>query len=77
MPRAEAPFRRIANDFTEKIKSGELPPGAKLPSIREISEAYGVSTGTVDRALSLLHDRNLVVGHPGRGVYVREPDQSE
>jgi len=72
MPMAEAPFRRIANDFTEKIKSGELAPGAKLPSIREIAEMYGVSTGTVDRALSLLHDRELILGQPGRGVYVAE-----
>ena len=66
----EAPFRRIANELTAKIRSGELAPGAKLPSIRELAAAYDVSTGTASRAMVLLHDRELVIGQPGRGVYV-------
>ncbi|MBT8226183.1 MAG: winged helix-turn-helix transcriptional regulator [Dactylosporangium sp.] len=75
MSTAPAPYRHIANDFTDKIKSGELPPGAKLPSTREIADIYGVSMVTVSRAVSLLHDRDLVIGHPGRGVFVAgEPE---
>lgn len=70
MPTKPPSFRLIANDFTEKIKSGELPPGAKLPSTSEIAALYDVSVGTVYRALSLLHDRELIMGEPGRGTYV-------
>ncbi|MGX1612822.1 GntR family transcriptional regulator [Micromonospora chalcea] len=73
MPTAEAPFRRIANDIAAKIKSGELKPGDRLPSTRELAETYGVHMNTVYRAMSLLHDRELITGQPGRGTYVAEP----
>lgn len=72
MPTAEAPYRQIANEITAKIRSGELKPGDKLPSTREIAEAYKVHMNTASRALSLLHDRELITGHPGRGTYVAE-----
>lgn len=70
MPTAPAPFREIANAFTAKIKSGELKPGDKLPSTRQIADQYGVSMNTAYRAMSLLHDRELIIGQPGRGTYV-------
>lgn len=72
MSTAPAGYKRIANDYTEKIRSGELPPGTKLPSTRQIAEMYGVGIGVAYRALSLLHDRDLIIGQPGRGTYVAE-----
>jgi DNA-binding GntR family transcriptional regulator len=72
MPIAEAPFRRIANELAAKIKSGELKPGDKLPSTSQLAKAYDVSNNTVYRALTLLHDRELIIGHPGRGTYVAD-----
>ncbi|WFE22716.1 winged helix-turn-helix domain-containing protein [Solwaraspora sp. WMMD937] len=72
MPSAPADYRRIADELTAKIKSGELPPGTKLPSTAQLADLYDVSPATVYRAVSLLHDRDLVVGHSGRGVYVAE-----
>lgn len=72
MSTAEAGYKRIANDYTEKIKSGVLQPGMKLPSTRQIAEEYGVGMGVAYRALSLLHDRELIVGQPGRGTYVAD-----
>lgn len=72
MPSAPAEYRRIADDLTAKIKSGELTPGAKLPSTTQLADQFGVSVATAYRAVSLLHDRDLVIGQPGRGVYVAE-----
>ncbi|WP_405429399.1 GntR family transcriptional regulator [Micromonospora sp. NBC_00617] len=72
MPTAEAPYRRIANEIAAKIKSGELKPGDKLPSTRELAESYAVHMNTASRAPSLLHDRELITGQPGRGTYVAE-----
>ncbi|GAB3985702.1 winged helix-turn-helix domain-containing protein [Plantactinospora veratri] len=70
MPSAPADYRRIADEITAKIKSGELPPGTKLPSTSKLADEYDVSPATAYRAVSLLHDRDLVIGQPGRGVYV-------
>ncbi|WP_233607828.1 winged helix-turn-helix domain-containing protein [Micromonospora chalcea] len=74
MPTERVDYRRIANDITEKIKSGELAPGTKLPSTRELAEQYGVHISTVNRSMSILKDRELVEGHPEKGVYVAEPE---
>ncbi|MFK3981344.1 GntR family transcriptional regulator [Micromonospora sp. NPDC050397] len=62
----------MAAEITEKIKSGELKPGDKLPSTRKLADQYGVSMGTAYRALSLLHERDLIIGQPGRGTYVTD-----
>jgi GntR family transcriptional regulator len=72
MSTAKPSFRQIVDDYTAKIRSGELPPGAKLPSTSQLAEIYGVSTGTVYRALSLLHDRDLIIGQTGRGTFVAD-----
>ncbi|WP_447134309.1 GntR family transcriptional regulator [Micromonospora sp. LZ34] len=72
MPTAQPSFRRIVDEIAGKIKSGELKPGDKLPSTSQLADMYNVSTGTVYRALSLLHDRELIIGHSGRGTYVAE-----
>lgn len=70
MPSAPAEYRRIADAITQRIRSGELAPGVKLPSTTALAAEYDVSVATAYRAVSLLHDRDLVVGQPGRGVYV-------
>ncbi|WP_405116120.1 GntR family transcriptional regulator [Micromonospora sp. NBC_01405] len=77
MPTAQPSFRRIVDEIADKIRTGELKPGDKLPSTSELAKIHDVSTGTVYRALSLLHDRNLIIGQSGRGTYVADrPGQS-
>ncbi|MFI0792560.1 GntR family transcriptional regulator [Micromonospora rubida] len=72
MPTARPAFRRIVDESADKIRTGELKPGDKLPSTSELAKIHDVSTGTVYRALSLLHDRNLIIGQSGRGTYVAD-----
>ncbi|MTK02360.1 GntR family transcriptional regulator [Micromonospora sp. CP22] len=74
MPTEKVDYRRIANEITSKIKAGELAPGEKLPSTRQLAEQYGVHISTIHRVMSLLKDRKVVEGHPGKGVYVAEPE---
>lgn len=69
-----ADYRRIANDIQEQIRSGVLRPGDKLSTTAQLAEHYQVSVSTAYRAVSLLHDRDLVVGHIGRGVFVKSSE---
>lgn len=64
--------RQIADDLSDRIRSGEYPPGSQLPSLRELAGLYSVSVSTIQRAQELAKDRGLVIGSPGRGVYVVE-----
>ncbi|RQW99021.1 winged helix-turn-helix domain-containing protein [Micromonospora inaquosa] len=72
MPYEQAEYRRIADLITELIRSGKLTAHDKLPSAAELSEEHHVSLATVNRSFGLLHDRGLVYGRQGKGVFVAE-----
>lgn len=63
-------YRRIIQDIRDRIESGELRPGDKLPSIAELMQEYECSDTPVKAALGRLQDAGLLEGHQGRGVYV-------
>lgn len=72
-PEAEQlPSRRIANAVRELITSGELAPGDKLPSERELAHRFGTARNTAREAIRLLTEEALVTPHHGKGVFVRE-----
>ncbi|MEV0214948.1 GntR family transcriptional regulator [Micromonospora sp. NPDC050695] len=62
----------MADDIEQKIRSGEYSPGQRLPSVSEIGELYNVARSTAYRAVKELHDRNLVYGQQGQGVFVAD-----
>lgn len=64
-------YEEIANQLKDKIVGGELQPGDKLPSTRELSELYGVGMSTVREALSALKAMGLVESRQGEGSYVK------
>lgn len=74
MPASPPAYRRIADDLRAKIKSGQLAPGAVLPSEAELREEYGVSNTVVRNAILILKAEQLVEGRQGAGVYVRPVD---
>lgn len=43
------PWRQVRDQLTMLIRSGELPVGAPLPSIRQLAGDLGLSAGTVAR----------------------------
>ncbi|NUT23820.1 MAG: GntR family transcriptional regulator [Hamadaea sp.] len=67
-------YVQIADHLRKKIESGELAPGQRLPSGRQMAEEYGVAAMTVQQAIGELGD--LVVRWQGRGVFVREHDST-
>lgn len=73
MPAFTPMYRRIIADLKQQIDRGQLPPGRKLPSTRELAEHYGVSRGTVRDAINRLLDAGVLRGHMGLGVFVAGP----
>ena len=70
-----APYMLIVYALAEKIKSGELKPGDRVPSVTELVEMYKVSHSTARRALAKLKDMGLTDTVPGYATFVRLPDQ--
>ncbi|MEV7683240.1 GntR family transcriptional regulator [Streptomyces sp. NPDC088341] len=69
---AVQPYQRIVQDVRDKIRSGRLTAGTKLPSTRELAEEYGVAAGTVQRALTELRTAGLIYSHQGRGSFITD-----
>lgn len=51
--------------------SGDLPPGARLPSARELASAVGVNVNTVFAVYGRLEQEGLIESQHGRGSFVR------
>lgn len=70
-----SPAEQIADDLRTEITSGELPPGGRLPSERQLADRYRVSTTTAVRAMERLRDEGLIDSKAGAGRFVRRPRQ--
>jgi len=63
-------YQEIAETLRLQIASGELPSGARLPSVREMAEKWGCTPGTVNRAYKQLAHEGLIGGQRGGGTHV-------
>ena len=62
--------QRVVGGLKERILSGEIAPGSKLPSESELIEAYAVSRTVVREAVTRLRAEGLVETFQGRGSFV-------
>lgn len=62
---------RIVDELREKIATGLIPPGEKLPSNADLKKTYGVASMTAQNAINRLKSDGLVYGVAGKGVFVR------
>jgi GntR family transcriptional regulator len=65
-------YRQLVDDIVQKIESGEVKPGDRLPSEREIAEDLKVSRVTARQALDTLEQLGLVYREQGRGTFAAE-----
>ncbi|MEO6186241.1 MAG: PLP-dependent aminotransferase family protein [Steroidobacteraceae bacterium] len=63
-------YERYAEELTTMIRRGELPPGARLPSVRGASSSRRISPSTVFEAYYLLQARGLIESRPRSGFFV-------
>jgi AcrR family transcriptional regulator len=61
---------RIAAEIRRRITSGELKAGDRVPSARQITQAWGVAIATATKALAMLRAEGLVRAVPGIGTVV-------
>lgn len=60
----------ILATIRRRIASGELKPGDRVPSTRQITKRWGVAMATATRVLTTLQQEGLVVARPGIGTVV-------
>lgn len=66
-------YEHITEQIKQHILSGELAPGDKLPSTKELSEQFGVGRSTTREALSALKAMGLIDIRQGGNCTVKSP----
>ncbi|MDC7785192.1 GntR family transcriptional regulator [Rhodoplanes sp. TEM] len=68
--------RRLYLLLRDRIVTGAVGPGSRLPSEPALAQEHGVSRVTVRRALDLLAEEGLVRRRVGSGTFVEDPPAS-
>ena len=68
-------YRQLADILMEGIRSGDYPPGARIPSEPQLAKDYGIGRPTVRQAIDVLVRQRLLSRRRGSGTYVRTPEQ--
>ena len=63
-------YIQLVDDIIEHIDQNIYKPGEKLPSIRHMSEARGISIMTVVKSYQELLSRGYIISRPQSGYYV-------
>ncbi|MGH3835038.1 MAG: GntR family transcriptional regulator [Pseudonocardiaceae bacterium] len=64
-------YQQLAALLRDQVHSGELAPGAQLPTEADLAALYRASRNTVRGALNVLRAEGLVTSHQGLGNFVR------
>ena len=63
-------YRQIRSLLTRNLENGEWRPGAMIPSESELATRFGVSQGTVRKAIDEMVVEHLLVRRQGKGTFV-------
>lgn len=66
-------YVQLEQILKSRIMTGELSPGDRIPSEKEIAETYGVSSITSRQAVLNLVQEGLLLRRQGKGTYVQGP----
>ncbi len=63
-------YKDVKRQLMEVLSRGEWKPGETIPSERRLAEQYGISIGTVRKAIDELVAENILIRQQGRGTFV-------
>lgn len=70
-------FDQLRNQIIDAIRAGRLPPGARLPTVRELAGQLGLAVNTVARAYRELEAAGIVETRRRFGTFVARADPSD
>ncbi|WP_151081960.1 GntR family transcriptional regulator [Nocardioides cynanchi] len=66
----DPPYEQIRTQIARQVAEGELPPGAKLPTVRALAATLGIAPNTVARAYRELEHAGVVTTRGRAGTVV-------
>ena len=65
-------YLQVRDVIIERIGKGEWKPGTAIPNEVDLAREFGISSGTMRKALDLLEAERAVTRQQGRGTYVTD-----
>lgn len=72
--RREPLAAEVARRLVDYLLSGGIEPGERMPSERQLAEAFGVGRSAVREAIAALNLIGLIEVRHGDGTYLKRPD---
>ena len=70
-------YLQVRDALAERIASAEWKPSAVIPNEGDLAREFGVSSGTMRKALDLLEAERLLTRRQGRGTFVNDQASAE
>src|SRR5438132_5177702 len=70
-------YRQLRDALAERIANGEWKPTAAIPNESDLAREFGVSAGTMRKALDLMETERLLTRRQGRGTFVNDQSSDE
>ena len=67
----ESVMKEVQDDLEFKIISGEIAPGDKFLTIRDLAETYNIGTSTAQKIVNNLSSEDVIVKKRGVGFFVK------
>ena len=62
-------YEQIRDELQKLILTGVIPPGDKLPSVRELAQELAINPNTIQRAYRELEQGGYIDSVPGKGNF--------
>ena len=70
-------YLQVRDALARRISSGEWKPGNAIPNESDLAREFGVSSGTMRKALDLMEAERLLTRRQGRGTFVNDQSSDE
>lgn len=70
-------YLQVRDALATRVATGEWKPGVAIPNEGDLAREFGVSSGTMRKALDLLETERLLTRRQGRGTFVNDQASDE
>lgn len=67
-------YEQVVEKFRHLILSGALPPGSRMPSVRQLAMDLSINPNTIQRAYTQLEQEGLIYPVKGKGNFIADSE---
>lgn len=65
-------YEQVVEKFTHLIVSGAMPPGERMPSVRQLAMELSINPNTIQRAYTELEQEGMIYPVKGKGNFIAD-----